>query len=206
MAPLVGGPLHHTTACRILRRRLSLTGGSDFKVSARGYEEADGVDIACSVGGRRLKIKVKADPYFGSDPVKIADRDLAFYRRQGADYAFEAISHNVTRQPGWVFQSDADDLYYYFLALGQPEREVQALFEGPDEVFFTELKVERDELHIIPMAALRDWFEQHFEQYTPRPVLIGDHSAWYRLVPRAVLSASVPVEIVGSVFESVALS
>lgn len=205
MPSLAGSPLHHATACRILARYLMLTGARDVRVPD-GYDESAGVDISCSRAGRPLKVKVKADPYFGSDPIKIADRELAFYRRGGADYAFEAISHHLTRRPGWIFQSEADDLYYYFLALGQPEREVRALFDEPDEVFFAELKVESDELHVIPMGPLREWFEEHFEQYTPRPVLIGDHSAWYRLVPRDVLRAAVDVDVAGSVFPSAAMA
>lgn len=206
MSRLEGSPLHHATACRILARYLVLTGSGGLTAPDEGYLEGNGVDIICTRAGVKLRIKVKADPYFGTDAVKIAERELAFYRRQGADYAFEAISHNVTRQPGWIFQSDASDLYYYFLALGQSESEVGALLEEPDDVFFTELKVERDELHVMPMAPLRDWFEAHFEQYTPRPVLIGDHSAWYRLVPRDVLRAAVKVDVVGSVYPSVAMA
>jgi hypothetical protein len=165
--------------------------------------ETSGIDITCSRDGRGWAFKVKGDPYFGVEPAKIADRQLAFYRREGADYAFEAIANNVTRHPGWIFQSHADQLYYYFLALGQPESEIGALLEEPDDVFFPEIKVERDELHVIPMERLRAWFEANYEHYTPRPVLMGDHSAWYRLVPREVLRAAVPVTVVGPLFDTV---
>ena len=50
------------------------------------------------------------------------------------------------------------------------------------------------------MEPLRRWFEAHYEEYTPRPVLVGDHSAWFRLVPRDVLRRAVPVRVVGPVF------
>jgi hypothetical protein len=199
---LTGSPLHHAVACRVIGRYLANTGGRGVLLPETFTGESEGVDITCSRGGRAWALKVKADAYFGTEPGKIADRALAFYRREGSDYAFEAISNNVTRQPGWIFQSQADQLYYYFLALGQPESEIAALLAEPDAVFFAELKVERDDLHVIPMEQLRGWFETHFEDYTPRPVLMGDHSAWYRLVPRDVLRATVPVTVVGPVFET----
>ncbi len=201
MDRLGGSALHHAVACRILGRHLARNGATAaVRVPEAG--ETGRADLTFTRGGRARAVKVKADPYFGTDPGKIADRRLTFYRREGSDYAFEAISHSVTRQPGWIFNSEADDLYYYFLALGQPEREVAALVAEPDDVFFGELAVDRDDLHVIRMAPLRQWFEASFEQYTPRPVLVGDHSAWYRIVPRAVLAAAVPVTVTGSVFRA----
>jgi hypothetical protein len=201
MPRLDGSTLHHTVACRIVGSYLGATGALDVRTPAIPAGESDGVDITLLRDGRKSGLKVKADSYFGTDPVKIADRNLPFYRRQGADYAFEAVSDSVTRRPGWMFHSEASHLYYYFLALGQPEAEVAALLGEPDEVFFGELKADRDELHVIPMDALQEWFEAHYEQYTPRPVLVGDHSAWYRLVPRDVLRSSVPIEVLGPVFD-----
>lgn len=195
-----GNQLLHGVACRILGRYLAAEGATGVVTPGASSGESGRVDITCSKGGSALAVKVKADPYFGVDPARIADRQLTYYRREGSDYAFESISHNVTRQPGWIFQSDANVLYYYFLALGQPESEVAALFRSNDEAFFSELVVERDELHIIEMTPLRQWFETNYEHYTPRPVLVGDHSAWYRLVPRDVLRAAVPVKVVGRVF------
>lgn len=192
--------LHHAAACRILARHMSRSGSTEVVVPRLGGSDTEGVDIMSTRAGRHRRTKVKADAYCGQDAAKIADRELVFYRREGSDYAFESISHHMTRSPGWVFHSEADDLYYYFLALGQTEAEVAALMSEPDEVFFSELKVERDELHVMEMAPVRQWFESHYERYTPRPVLMGDHSAWFRLVPRDVLSAAVPVERVGPVF------
>lgn len=201
MAPVGGSALHRAVACRVLGRHLTRNGAIGVVLPEPERGETGGADITCTRNGRARAIKVKADPYFGTDPGKIADRELTFYRREGSDYAFEAISHHLTRQPGWIFNSEADDLYYYFLSIGQPESEVAALLAEPDEVFFGELKVDRDELHVIRMGPLRDWFEAHYEQYTPRPVLVGDHSAWYRIVPRVVLAEAVPVTVVGAVFE-----
>lgn len=198
--PESGNQLLHAVACRILGRHLALAGATGVLTPGAERGESGGVDITCNKGGAAVSVKVKADPYCGVDPGRIADRDLTYYRREGSDYAFEAISHNVTRQPGWIFQSEAKDLYYYFLCLAQPEREVAALFRSNDDVFFSELRVERDELHVIPMGLLREWFEANYEHYTPRPVLVGDHSAWYRIVPREVLRAAVPVKVVGRVF------
>lgn len=200
MSRFAGIQLHHLAACRIIGRYLTKKGALGVVLSPEGTTDAGGLDITCTRNGRASAIKVKADPYYGNDPARIADRELPFYRREGVDYAFEAISHHVTRQPGWIFNSEADDLYYYFLALGESEAELAALLEEPDEVFFSELRVERDELHIVPMEPLREWFEANYERYTPRPVLVGDHSAWYRLVPRDVLRSAVPVSVPGPVF------
>jgi hypothetical protein len=204
MPRLDGSPLHHAVACRIIGRFLGVMGAVDVRIPTVAVGEGDGVDITCLRDGDRAKLKVKADSYYGTDPVKVGDRMLPFYRRQGSDYAFEAVSHSVTRRPGWMFHSDASQLYYYFLALGQSEQEIAALMGEPDGVFFEELKVERDDLHVIPMDDLREWFEAHHEQYTPRPVSVGDHSAWYRLVPRDVLRAAVPIQVLGPVFDAAA--
>jgi hypothetical protein len=197
MSGLVGGQLHHAVAVRIVGRYLRDIGANPVE-DARDYGTA--VDIVCENMVRSFRVMVKADPYFGTEPAKIADRDLSFYRREGSDYAFEAVSDSETQQQGWVFDSFADEVHYYFLALGQPEAEVSALLGEADDVFFGELVVERDELHIIPMGPLRAWFVENYERYTPRPVLIGGHTAWYRLVTRDALRAAVPVEVVGPVF------
>ena len=160
-----------------------------------------GVDIVFTRGGKTERVKVKPDVYFGTDARKIADQQRPFYRNLGNAYAFETISHHVTREQGWMFNSVAEELYYYFLALGQPESEIAALMNEPDEVFFSELQVDRDELHIMPFAEVRSWFEANHERYTPRPVRIGDHSGWYRIVPIQDLQRSVPgIDVKPSVF------
>jgi hypothetical protein len=200
MEPLAGNQLLQAVALRIITQYLERTGADGISTVSDARDLGEGTDIVCRVAGRSTRIKVKPDPYCGTDPAKVADRQLVFYRKQGTDYAFEAISHHLTRQPGWIFNSDAERLYYYFLGLGQTEDEVAALMGEEDDVLLSELRVERDELHVIPMAPLRDWFAAHFEQYTPRPVVVGDHSAWYRLIPRSVLQAEVPVDIVGPIF------
>jgi hypothetical protein len=165
-----------------------------------------GIDLTYSLNGERRTAKVKADPYFGTDSAKIGDRALAFYRADTGTLALEAVADSATKQPGWMLDSAADDLCYYYLALGQAEDEVHALLGEPDEVFFSELLVERDELIIVPMHEARAWFEINADAYPPRPVFLGSTSAWYRLVPRAVLQSQLPgVRIVGPVFASLAL-
>ena len=72
------------------------------------------------------------------DAGKIGDRSLAFYRPDTGSYAFEAVADAVTREPGWIIDSEADDLYYYYLALAQREAEVRALLRESDDVFFAE--------------------------------------------------------------------
>jgi hypothetical protein len=130
---------------------------------------------------------VKADPYFGTDPRKIGDRELVFYRADEGCLAFEAVANSATRELGWTLVSEAQDLYYYYLVLSQTEDEVRALLAEPDEVFFSELAVERDELLVLPMDTLRDWFGAHYQNYPPRPVMGIDSAAWNRLVPRSDL-------------------
>ena len=191
---LYGGDLLQSVAARILERHLRESGVAGVLRVDGNSDPARlaGVDIVCNRAGHGVKIKVKADAYFGTDPRKIADQGLTFYRAPVSAYAFETISHHVTRDPGWMFNSLADELYYYFLALDQPEEEIAALMDGPDEVFFSELSVERDDLHVLPMPTLRDWFDANNERYTPRPVKIGDHSGWYRIIPVSDIDGTVP--------------
>lgn len=181
---LYGGKLLQSVAGRICERYLQLDGATTLLVTSDSDPlSAAGVDLVYNRGGHSTRVKIKPDAYFGTDPRKIADQQLVFYRCVANSYAFETISHHVTRQPGWMFNSEADELFYYFIALGQTEDEIAALMEEPDDVFFSELLVERDELHIIPLNLLRTWFEANYERYTPRPVTLGDHSGWYRIIP-----------------------
>lgn len=208
MHSTAGSLLLQSVAERILARWVETTGGSDVSIvdPAVGDGRRLGVDLRYRHLGRSVAVKVKADSYFGRDPTKIADRDLPFYRPEEGSYAFEAISHVVTREPGWMFMSQADELFYYLCALSQTENDVAALMAEPDEVFFSGLRVDRDELRVLPMSQIQDWFEAHFEEYPPRPVLVGDHSAWYRLIPCEDITGSVAgIRTVGAVFRSVAM-
>jgi hypothetical protein len=194
--------LHQDVADRIVARWLTRQGKVDVQLTG-GLVGLGGrsVDITYSWQGDRRRIKVKADSYFGTDPAKVRDRTLTFYRQDSFAYAFEAVANTATREPGWMFNSSADEIYYYYLAIAQPEADVRALMGEPDEVFFTELAVERDELVVMPMAVTREWFEANFERYTPRPVMNAGASAWYRLVPREDLERAVPeVRRVGPIF------
>lgn len=189
-----GGALLQAVADRIIGRHLARSGASAILVVDSEFDplKRAGVDVVCTKDGASLRVKVQPDPYFGTDPAKSDDQALAFYRKAGGAYALETIAHHVTREPGWVFGSTADDLYYYFLAISQPEDEVAALMEEPDGVFFSELAIDRDELHILPMTALRAWFAPNNERYMSRPVAHGDHSGWCRIVPLADVAAAVP--------------
>lgn len=198
---LKGSALLHEVSLRILVRYLRDRGYSDAVVAGGMQDGAEGIDLFYSAGGRRIGIKVKADSYYGTDPVKIANRELIFYRTSTDSYGLETIADSSTRQPGWVQRSRADELYYYCIALGQTEDEVSALMEEPDEVFFGELKVERDNLRIVPMSGLRAWFDTSADRFATRPVLTEGRSAWYRIVPRAEVDGAVAgIRDVGAVF------
>jgi hypothetical protein len=199
-----GLPLLNSVAERVLVRWLIAQGRPDA-VRTSGKEGLGGhaVDITYTRQGSLWRVKVKADPYCGTDSAMIADRSLAFYREDGESYAFEAVANVATREPGWMIESDADELYYYYLGLGQPEEEVRALSGEADGALFAGLNVVHDELVVLPMRETRAWFQENFERFTPRPVLFGGGSGWYRLVPRAELDAAVPsIRSAGPIFRS----
>jgi len=190
---------------RIISRWLVERGRFDVQIT--GGNEAlgagKGVDLTYAWQGGRRRIKVKPDPYFGSDPSKISDRSLTFYRPDASAYAFESIANSATRQPGWAEDSDADELYYYRLALAQTEEEIAALMNEADAVFFSELWVDRDELVVLPMHETRTWFVANAEKYQARPVITGGVSSWNRLIPRADIDTAVAgLNNVGSIFRS----
>jgi len=56
---------------------------------------------------------------------------------------------------------------------------------------------------VLPMRETRAWFEANHERYTPRPVLYGGGSGWYRLVPRKDIESAVPkIRSLGSIFSA----
>ena len=96
------------------------------------------VDIVSIDGRVSRRIKVKADPYFGTRSTRSATVGSSFYRADEGCLAFEAVANSSTRELGWTLASEAEELYYYYLALGQTQDEVRALLSEPDEVFFSE--------------------------------------------------------------------
>lgn len=197
-----GAQLLERVAERVLVRWLISQGRFDVHLTG-GLQSLGGkaVDLTYAWQGGQRRIMIKPDPYYGTDARKIADRRLTFYRGNASAFAFEAVANAATREPGWMFESNADEIYYYYLAIDQSQEEVAALLNEPDEVFFAELAVERDELVILPVEETREWFEANFERYTPRPVMSTGVSAWYRLVPRSEIEAAVPaIQSIGPVF------
>lgn len=187
-----GSALLHDVAVRILARWLEETGRQEVHaLGASRRPRTSGPDITYAWQGGRRRITVKPDPYFGTDPALVADRSLSFYRADARAYGLEAIADAATREPGWALEADADDIYYYFLAIAQPEAEVAALFSEPDGVFFSELRVASDDLVILPARALSEWFAANADRYPARPVVGGDGASWYRMVPRADLETGV---------------
>ncbi len=202
---LQGSALLHHVAVRILARYLERQGRGDVTVQRTLLGDAEAVDLTFRDQGRTLAVKVKADSYYGSDPVKIADRTLTYYRPETHSYGLEVIANSATREPGWVSRSRADQLFYYRFVIAQTEEEVAALAEEPDDVFFAELAVERDDLRILPMPELRAWFERTKDRFTPRPVMTDGRPAWYRIAPSEDVEAGVTgIRSVGPVFAAIA--
>ncbi len=196
-----GSALLHEVAKRVLARYLRQAGAADIVVSRALRDESHGIDLRFRQAGRMVTAKVKADSYFGTDPHKVANRELPFYRQHTRSYGLESLSDTRTREPGWIDASPADEVLYYRLAITQTEAEIQALLAGPEQVFFSELAVERDELRIIPLPALRAWFAEAQHRYMPRPVVTDGRPAWYRIVPEADVDAEVRgLRVVGAVF------
>jgi hypothetical protein len=184
-----GMALVQAVAERIIGRYLATL--PDIEVVAVTQHGGRGVDLAFVSKGVRTRVKVKPDVYFGSDPVKIADRSLTFYREDAGRCALQAVADSTTRDPGWIMTSEADEIYYYYLVISQPEDEIRALLGESDKEFFTGLKVDRDDLLVLPMAATRTCFAEQAERYPSRPVAHGERSAWYRLVPRSEIESAV---------------
>jgi len=189
---LSGMVLLQAVADRIVGRYLaSLPGTEVIPVAERHSLGGRGVDLVYVVQGEQRSVKVKPDVYFGSDHAKIADRSLSLYREDAGGCALQAVADSPNRDPGWILTSDADEIFYYYLAIAQPEDQVRALLTEPDEILFSQLKVERDDLLVLPMAATRTWFAENAERYPSRPVALGEYSAWYRLVSRAEVESAV---------------
>ena len=200
---LYGAELLHSVAERIIVAHMLARGAARAEVVSDAASHGAGVDIVVIEGSEARRVKVKADSYFGADARRISDRALSFYRADVSSFAFEVIANSRTREPGWTLASDAQDLYYYYLVLPQSPEEIGALMCERDELFFSELVVERDELLVLPMQTVRAWFEQHYSEYVPRPVTFDGFAAWYRLVPRQEVSHAVPgIRVVGPVFNS----
>jgi hypothetical protein len=199
-----GSTLLHEIAKRILGRYLERAGSTDVVVAHALRDEAMGVDLQYANGATTLSAKVKADSYFGVAPLKVADRSLPYYRAQTNSYGLESVADTTTGEPGWLQRSQADDLFYYRLVIAQPEAKVADLLASPDAVFFGELAVERDDLHIIPMRELRAWFAKVQDRYAPRPVMTDGRPAWYRIVSQTDLEAEVPgVRDIGPIYHRV---
>lgn len=204
MAGESGPTLLNAVAERIIARWLELNGRSDVEWGPRlSPDPGPGVDLTFASEGLRRRAKVKADPYYGRNTTHAQDRSLSFYRTDHASYAMESIANASTRDPGWIANSVADELFYYFVAITQPEDIVRFLLNEPDDLFFRELQVERDELVILPMKGVRTWFDENSERCAPRPVVSGASASWNRLVPRVDLESGVgSIQRVGSIFST----
>jgi hypothetical protein len=197
--------LLQAVAERVIARHLREQGMRDVRIvgaEVAGVRSRD-IHLTYSRFGQETRATVKADPYFGGDAARIADRDLIFYRDDRREYALESIGHHETREGGWTIASQADELFYYYLALDHSEGELRDMLELPDEEFFPTLRVLRDDLSVFPMTELRSWFVEHGDDYPARPVRVGDHLTWQRIVPRGDLDAELDGRVhVGSIYRA----
>lgn len=160
-----------------------------------------GIDLLVTRGGAVDKAKVRTDSYYGSDRDSIDDHELPYYRKRSDDFALETISHHITREPGWMFNSTATQLWYYQAAVMNSKDELARALSLSDEQMVEAIEVEADRLRILPMPQLRKWFDTAHVNYPPRPVQVGDHLSWYRIIPAADLMKAVPgVITVGRLF------
>jgi len=200
MTMLKPGELLQEVAVRLVARYLTSSGALDVRTATGRELLGPGVDVSYVRDGEVRRAKVKGDPYFGTDPALIADLSLPFYRADAHAYALETIADASTRAPGWVFTSEADQLFYLFTAITCTEEQVASALGASEDVFFDRLKVERDELHVLPMAPTRAWLSASQDTYPARPVTAGRSASWVRLVPTNDLAAGVRgVRVLGSV-------
>jgi hypothetical protein len=206
VSPFSGADLLHGIAERIVAAHV-MAGGAQRAEIMRNQMPLGGrgVDIQIINGHGSRKLKVKADPYYGTDPIKIADRRLPFYRGDVRSFAFESVANSATGELGWTLASEAQDLYYYYFTIAQTAEEVRALTSERDEVLFSELAVERDELIVLPMPQVRAWFAQHNAEYAARPVMVDGIASWCRLIPQSEVAKVIPeMRRVGPIFGALA--
>jgi hypothetical protein len=162
-----------------------------------------GIDLTVEKDGSEIEVKVRTDAYFGRNPSAIENQDFPFYRRRADDFALETISHHLTREPGWMFSSNADRLWYYQACLLNTRDDLERALELSDAEMIDALNIEDDRLRIVDMKRLRQWFDEAHVEYPPRPVQTGDHLGWFRIIPDADISVNAgPVETVGRLFGS----
>lgn len=178
-------------------------GSSVQRVDDVSEYSKQGTDLIVERSGRMIKVKVKADSYFGTGSGAIDDHDLPYYRRRSDDVALETVSHHLTREPGWMFSSEADELWYYQAALLNTRGELERALTLDDEGMVAAVDVEVDRLRVMDMQRLRQWFDGAHVNYPPRPVQTGDHLAWFRIIPpsdivRAIGTIETHSRVVGS--------
>ena len=193
--------LFQSVAERLISRWMTDQGFRDVRRSTAGERGDRRIDLNYVVDGTDVGVKLKADPYCGPDAAKAMDRGLPFYRPDQGQYALELIENAGARQPGWALSSEAEYLYYYFLALDHTETELEELHNRVDDALLPELRVTVDELVILPMPELRDWLELNADRYASRPVISPTGASWCRLIPRGDLEGSVAgIRVVGPLF------
>ena len=142
--------------------------------------------------GNAIKVKIKPDTYFGTDPRKIADQEPRLLPQPGERYAFETISHHVTREPGLDVQLDGRRAVL-LLHRARADRGRGRRADGGARRGL--LLGARGRARRAPRPAdgsrCATGSRTNYEHYMPRPVTLGDHSGWYRIIPIADIDPSV---------------
>lgn len=151
---------------------------------------------------------LKADSYFAH--FRRDETPSRYKKRDSGNLALETISTDYSRvwmddtkcdpeQPnmklGWMHTSRAQELWYYFITLDNPQEELDALAEmrTPQNELQRQQRlldcavIHRDELFVIPAAPLKDWFWDNYSAFGRRSAPNPNYFTWIRQVPRTIL-------------------
>jgi hypothetical protein len=142
-----------------------------------------GIDLVLKYPDHTESVDLKVDSYYGTDESK---KTRGFYNRDSGALILETTSQlrydrtDLERHPdvpGWFFTSQADQIYYYFIAILTPplilkdilarRRVLDGAGGGADVIdheLLSKLEVERDLLVSYPLKGARAWFKSAPEE------------------------------------------
>jgi hypothetical protein len=186
----------------IVKRHLEGSGARVEDVHNDPKYFSKGIDlIAHTAKEGTLTLDVKVDSYYGSDPNRrirgICNPDSGFILLETISQLqydrkpdVEPDGHIAVRSkgdvPGWFFTGKADEVYYYYLALLNEERELNPIYaeyvnlaksnESTADVenkMLRTLRVDRDLLVSFRLDGTRKWYEtapaSAFQGFAPAP-------------------------------------